>query len=273
MSKRSDLKGRLHALGEIKSILGAMKSLSIIETNKVARYLGAQTELMETIERVLVDFEQFFKSGPRQPMGEDGKLYILVGSERGFCGGFNEAVIARFEEVAASDSRPVKIIVVGRKIAAKLDGDARIVETLDGPSAAEEIAGTIAELARVLAGFPNSRWTLIHHEDGDAHGRVAAVCPFSPQAPAHSRKEAFAPLLNVSAAELYPQLFEQYLFSVLYRAFYLSFLAENHERLRHMEGALSSLDRKWSRMRRLSNALRQEEITEELEVIMLSVNA
>ena len=57
---------------------------------------------------------------------------------------------------------------------------------------------------------------------------------------------------------------------MLYRAFYLSFLAENRDRLRHMDGALQTLDKNWNQLHRMSNVLRQEEITEELEVIMLS---
>lgn len=272
MSKRSEIKRRLHALGEIKSILGAMKSLSIIEINKVSRYLGAQTELVLAIEEALGDYERFFETPNAKGNWSGDGLYVLVGSERGFCGGFNDAVLARFAEVERGEKRSAKIIVVGRKLASKLDGDSRVVDVLDGPSAAEEIAGTITELARRLTRFPGTQWTLVHHKDGDAQGGVAAVCPFAPRPAARVSRDQVPPLLNLPPAELYPQLFEQYLFSVLYRAFYLSFLTENRDRLRHMEGALNALEKEWNRMRRLSNGLRQEEITEELEVIMLSVN-
>jgi F-type H+-transporting ATPase subunit gamma len=82
----------------------------------------------------------------------------------------------------------------------------------------------------------------------------------------------FPPLLNLGPSDLRPQLFEQYLFALFYGIFYQSFMAENHERLRHMEGALNKLREDEEGLRRLSNALRQESITEELEVIMLSVD-
>ena len=48
-------------------------------------------------------------------------------------------------------------------------------------------------------------------------------------------------------------------------------MAENHERLRHMDGALNKLRDDEERLRRASNTLRQETITEELEIIILSV--
>ena len=114
------------------------------------------------------------------------------------------------------------------------------------------------------------RWTVIHHENGGTNAQIAVVCPFAKRSSIGPHQERFPPLLNLAPAELYPQLHEQYLFSVLYRAFYLSFLAENHQRLRHMDGALNALEGNWNQMRRLSNTLRQEEITEELEIIMLS---
>ena len=274
MSKRSDLNARIHTLGEIKSILSAMKNLSIIEINKVSRFLGAQNELARTVDEAMSDYEEFF--GPHVAATSPEMLYVLLGSERGFCGGFNEAILERFAKVTREDASQTKVIVVGRKLAAKLEGISgavQVLEAIDGPSAAEEIANSISELARCLGRFPKMQWTLIHQEDGGTQAQTAAVCPFASRRAARTRKEGFPPLLNLSPPDLYPQLHEQYLFSVLYRAFYISFLAENHQRLRHMDGALNALERDWNRMRRLSNTLRQEEITEELEIIMLSAEA
>lgn len=250
-----------------------MKSLSIIEMNKVARYLGAQSELALTIEGALEDFEHFYEVSTEKFIEERDRIVVLLGSERGFCGGFNEAVLECFTEEVVHETRTVKVIVVGRKLASKLEGDSRVIEVLEGPSGAEEIAGTIAALARRLSQTEKTGWTLVHHEDGDAGGRVVVTNPFALRRNRQALKEPFPPLLSLAPEVLYPQLFEQYLFSVLYQAFYLSFLAENRERLRHMEGALGSLDKEWTQMKGRSNILRQEEITEELEVIMLSVNS
>ena len=73
MSKRSELKVRIHAMGEIKGILGAMKNLSMIELNKVSRYLGAQNELVLTIEEALGDYERFFGRSEEQSVERDSK--------------------------------------------------------------------------------------------------------------------------------------------------------------------------------------------------------
>ena len=277
MSRRADLKARIHSLGEIKSILGAMKNLSIIEMNKVSRYLGAQNELATAVEEALGDFERFFpeqalrRNLTRAPHEDENApgLYILLGSERGLCGGFNQAIRTRFDELVCHDTHEVRILTVGRKLASLLEGDPRLLEALDGPSAAEEIASVIAVLARSLQKYPGSPWTLLHHGEG---GAIVEARPYALAVRAQVSEERFPPLLNLTPDELYPQLFEQYLFSILYRGFYLSFLAENRERLRHMDGALGTLEKEWDKARTLSNSLRQEEITEEIELILLSVD-
>ena len=50
-------------------------------------------------------------------------------------------------------------------------------------------------------------------------------------------------------------------------------MAENRRRLQHMEGAIQRIQEKAGEMQRKHNMLRQEEITEEIEVIMLSNDA
>lgn len=271
MSKLSDLKGRLRTLEEIRSILNAMKNLSIVEMNKVVHLEASQTETARSIQSALEDFERSFDVPAPQPSSADGRLYVLLGSERGFCGPFNEAVIERFESESSKTAGHSRILAVGRKLALKLEGDSRMLGALDGPSTAEEIPGVISDLAGRLAKIGGPAWTIIHHEGEGAQEKTAAVDPFSRPAAGGGMGFAYPPLLNLSPEDLYPELLEQYLFSVLYRAFYLSFLEENRQRLQHMEGALDTLESHLGSLRREGNALRQEEITEELEVILLGV--
>ena len=63
---------------------------------------------------------------------------------------------------------------------------------------------------------------------------------------------------------------EQYLFARLHELLYSSLLAENQARMEHLESAVQRLERKSVELLRKRNVLRQEEITEEIEVIMLS---
>jgi F-type H+-transporting ATPase subunit gamma len=59
---------------------------------------------------------------------------------------------------------------------------------------------------------------------------------------------------------------------VLNDVLYSSLLAENRQRQTHMDSALQRLDEDSLRLTRARNLRRQEEITEEIEVILLATD-
>jgi len=54
---------------------------------------------------------------------------------------------------------------------------------------------------------------------------------------------------------------------------YSSLIAEHHHRLRHLDAALRRLDERTRGLELRRNLLRQEEITEEIELILLNLPA
>jgi F-type H+-transporting ATPase subunit gamma len=92
MSSRRDLEIRLGSLNEIKEIMSAMKNLSLMEVHKLSRFLENQRRVIDSIETAAADLLQFHRTlFPESVTCRD--FYLLVGSERGFCGDFNEALI------------------------------------------------------------------------------------------------------------------------------------------------------------------------------------
>jgi len=89
------------------------------------------------------------------------------------------------------------------------------------------------------------------------------------------RRPAYShpPLLNLEPAQFLSQLTSQYLYAVLHEVFYASLMAENRKRLEHMDSAIRRLEKDEAGLRMRYNALRQEEIIEEIEIIMLSAEA
>jgi F-type H+-transporting ATPase subunit gamma len=65
-------------------------------------------------------------------------------------------------------------------------------------------------------------------------------------------------------------LAEHYLLACLHEILYTSLLVENQSRVTHLTDAVNHLDDKLASLAHQSNALRQEEITEEIEVILLN---
>ena len=71
---------------------------------------------------------------------------------------------------------------------------------------------------------------------------------------------------------LLAELIDHYLFAILHKIMYVSLMTENVRRMQHLEGAVHHLDDKSAELLRECNALRQEEIIEEIEVILLSAS-
>ena len=69
---------------------------------------------------------------------------------------------------------------------------------------------------------------------------------------------------------VFSQLVDWYLFSLLHAIFYSALMAENRARLAHLESAIQRLERDETDLLRRRNLLRQEEITEEIQMLMLS---
>src|SRR3990172_4911099 len=120
MSKRRDIEAQLRSLIEIKEIMNAMKNLSLMELRRLTRFRDAQRRVVAGIEAAAVDFLRFHPGllpGDR----ESRNAYLLIGSERGFCGDFNESLLRALETHTASAPNAT-VIAIGGKLAAALAG-------------------------------------------------------------------------------------------------------------------------------------------------------
>ena len=273
MSKRLEAERHLQALDEIRHIMGSMKTLAQLETRKLGRFLATQQQALRNIEAMAADFCSFYAMTP--PLAPDARhIYLLLGSERGFCGDFNEAVLHALDE-APGDAEP-RLVAVGRKLSLRLEDDSRLIQALDGPDAAEEVEAVLArlveELGRLQERDGSYRLTVVAHAaDAGEVQRVPLLPPFppGPEAPRYG----YAPRLNLPPQAFYAELLDQYLFASLYGWLYTSLMAENLRRMQHLEGAIHRLEEQSQALALRRNTLRQEEITEEIEVILLSAKA
>jgi F-type H+-transporting ATPase subunit gamma len=273
MTARREVERHLKTLDDIRGIMGSMKTLALLETRKLARRLSTQNRVVESIEAAAADFRGFFPFTPSLP--EDSpQVYLLFGSERGFCGDFNETLLQALPP--ADTSRSPLLLAVGRKLGAKLEDDPRAVALLDGASVAEEVEQILNRLVDTLATLQQrygafSLSAVYHRADTDGIRTVRVLPPFQESPP--SPRFAYPPRLTLEPEAFFTALLDHYLFAALHAMAYTSLMAENHRRMEHLEGAVRRLEEDAAELARRRNILRQEEITEEIEVIMLSVEA
>jgi F-type H+-transporting ATPase subunit gamma len=268
MSRRHELEQRLRKLGEIGEIMRSMKNLALMETRKLARFLDVQDESVLLIEAAAADFLQFRPQlAIHPPFGKQALL--VIGAERGFCGDFNEELL---KALGGGDS---PILAVGGKLCTRLGKRPALAGQFDGPAVAEDVPKTLNLLIPAIGRLQEAQdcegLTVLHHRSGmEGIARKSLLPPFAENhnpEPGHRHP----PLLNLAPGQFFAELVHHYLFAALHEIFYTSLMAENQRRIQHLEGAIQRLEEKNEDLARKSRTLRQEEITEEIEVILLSV--
>lgn len=279
MSKRREMEEHLRTLSEISGILGAMKSLALMETHKLSRFLSTQHRVVVGIELAAVDFLTFHPEVLGQPGGAK-RVYVVIGSERGFCGDFNESLLATLERDRDEETvgDPV-LIAVGHKLRALVEGDRRVAACLDGPTVAEDVPTVLVRLVEALQDVQVQKelyrpldLTIVYHSSNAEGMRIHVHQPFR-QIRRQAVQFSHPPVLNLDPFTFVTELIDQYLYAVLHEVFYSSLMAENLRRFEHMDQAIQRLEQQTTELALKRNSLRQEEITEEIEVIMLSVEA
>ena len=273
MSRRRDLERHRYSLAEIRDIMNSMKALAYMETRKLSRFLDAQHAVVRNIEDIATDLLAFFPE-TLPTVTEATSVYLLIGTERGFCGDFNHALI-HFMESVLRDRAPDDplLITVGHKLYTLLERDPRLAAMIDGAGVVEEITPLLHQLVNELDAIQKKFGALavycLYHGSEDGVIMQKLLPPFQDLAHEPTRF-SHPPILNLPPEEFLIELIDQYLFAILHEMLYTSLMLENQHRVAHLEGAIKHLDDDAADLTRRCNALRQEEIIEEIEVILLS---
>ena len=145
MSGQSELGQRFTRLKEISGIMTAMRGLSLVETRKLARFIGHQRSMKANIEAAAADFLNFFpvaNADETQPA-----IMLLIGSERGFCGNFNERVLTALNALPNQDRT---LLVLGHRLGTKLEPHPGVLARLNGPTVTEDVPAVLNRLMDAL---------------------------------------------------------------------------------------------------------------------------
>lgn len=264
MSSQADLRQRYARLQEISSIMSAMKSLAFVESKKLAHFIEHQRLMLSNIETAAADFQSFFTIehyDATQPA-----ILIVIGSERGFCGNFNERVIDALNALPIIHTAATQLVIVGSRLKAKLNERSDVIAWLDGPTVTEEVPSILDRIMDALHTASGSALFVLAHET-QGETILKQILPFEPKS-VHNFTNP--PVLQLAPSEFFAEMLDQYVLAIFYGLLYESLAAESHQRLAHMENALSHLDETIANLTLKRNAIRQEKIIEEIEVILSS---
>jgi F-type H+-transporting ATPase subunit gamma len=268
MSGRYALRERLTLLQELRQIVKAMTNLAFAELQRTIRILPALAMARDTVLQAL-DEEVMNESDvhAREPMRERPKTWLVIGSERGFCGAFNARIMTEAAALHRADPA-ARLVVAGRRLVELLGDDAGKVVALPGSAAIDEAASTLdAWLSALGRDLLDGRelWVLHAGASGWVRERLLPR-PEARQAARAAALRYLAPLVLRAALE------RQALRLMLEAALYGSLQQENHWRLAQMQRAKDHLDKLGRVLNRRHALLRQSDITNELETLMTSMD-
>jgi len=274
MSRRRNLERHRENLAEIRDIMNSMKTLAYMETRKLARFLDSQHAVVRNIEEVAADLISFYPQSTATAKAAS-PVYILIGTQRGFCGDFNHSLLHHLEasmQQHPPGGAPV-LIGIGHRLCSLLENDARVAATIENASVAEEVTSVLGRLVNELSALQEQNRMLNLY--GLYHGVEGGIVmqKILPPFQQYLQKQPlfpYPPALNETPQQFLVKLTDHYLFAVLHEMLYTSLMAENHQRMTHLDGAVKHLDDESTELARRCNAMRQEEIIEEIEVILLS---
>ena len=270
MSIRREIDRRLTTLAQISGVMGSMKKLAQMESHKVSRLLQYQQQSLHTIQRAAADFQSAYPLPESLPADQAGAVCVIWGSERGFCGDFNQRLVAQLSALRREDKVPeASYVVIGRRCAIAMQRSGKIGHALPGAGVTDEIQSVLSSLIETLAGCSMGSLTVLsHHAD---HGGIRAVQVLPPEFTGEETPGFRTPVrLNLKPRVFLKELLDHYLIASLYGLAYESLLAECQQRMQHLDAAMHRIEEQSASLHSKRNMLRQEEITEELEIILLN---
>lgn len=273
MSGEHVLRERAELLDELHDIVQAMKNVAFAELQRVNRELPALGEACDAVTQALhrlpVDADPPARGTPRRAVAP--ATCLVIGAERGFCGAFNARLAAALAQWRQAE--PAGVVLVASRRLLDLMGPTAEVTALPGCAAVEDGADALEswlDAVGPIVSRPAAPLWLLHHAatgprcdrlwplagSGDAGGTKTTASDLDP------------PLHHLPWPALRDALQRQALRLRLQAALYESLAQENHSRLTQMQLAQDHLDELGRTLRRRRSALRQAEITNELETLV-----
>lgn len=268
MASWRELGRHMAALDDIGTILSAMRSLAFIETRRLLDSTARQADVLNAT-RVALDQLTMHYPAAQPTVAPASDVLLLIGSERGLCGDFDERIASHTE--ISGHPQPDTLIAVGSRLSQRLDERDITCQPMAGASVIEDIPEVMAQIAASVwtstqAGSdrPLGLVVIYHGDTGVMRERVLPVPPSSPPRRWRSR-----PQLQLPPPRLYGMLVEHYVLASLNAILLASLLAENRSRLDQMSSALDRLHERLDDLDHQRRRARQEAITEEIEIITL----
>ena len=281
MQTLESLKERIGTVELLQSVVRTMKTLAAVSIRQHEKAIESLADYSMVIELGLsIVLREGIHEKFEKPLFTDGNLgAIVIGSDQGLCGRFNEQIVAHTLEKLAliepMESRRILVCVGTRAHMHLAESGEKVEECLSAPVSTTGIIPTVQRilltieewqarlnLNRIIIFYnhflngASYRPELLHLMPIDRTWlRNLAVRPWQGKT---------IPTFTMDRDRLFTLMIRQSLFISLYRAFAESMASENAARLASMQAAERNIGEKLDELNFHFRDLRQSTITEEL---------
>ena len=273
---------RIATTNDLKSIVRTMKALSAVSIHQFDQAARSIEIFSAVVELGLeVGLRQAEVHAPASPRRDGAPIAIVVGSDHGLCGRFNEQIAKRAATVpeahpgATASGRP-RWLAVGHRLASRMEADGLApAATLELPASVEgltRVADTILTIVDAWRSEGAAGGVAVVHNE--RRGGTTAVpsqtqlLPLSASWEADLRSRSWTgpslPMTTMASSALLAGLIREHLFGAVFRALAASLASEHATRLAAMQAAERNIEEHLATMNADYRRRRQEAITEEL---------
>lgn len=273
MEALARLTAQISNLEELRDLFRAMRALAATHVQEAHAALPGIRRYVETVEDAIT--AAAIVPSASQPVYDTldsvDDVLIVVCSEHGFTGAFNESVVDRGLAVQREGER---LGIIGRR-GAMLAKERGIPLVWSFPMATHVggVLGVTRRVAEHLSATSGVRILFGSYQQGrNFEVEARSILPLDPALLARSERSN-PPLHQIDADLLLERLAGEYLFAEITRAVMESLASENGARLAVMQGAEHNIGDRLDVLTRRSQALRQESITAELLDVVTGAEA
>lgn len=275
MKSSKELKSRIKTIGETSKITKAMHMVSIVRMRKAMKAFDDDRLYFDTLKKAVAQVfahEDEINSPYVGKAGEGKAAYIVIASDKGLAGGFNQRVLNfAYEDMKGADEKLV--IAIGQKAldffkARGMEVNSQHLDVMHHPQL-DDARMIMYDVLELFDSGQVSRVRLIYTYVDKAGSHFPRALDLLPVNDGALIEECGIDNCGGSYElerydEVVDMVVKQYLLGSIYSALVQSMVAENYERMVAMENATTSSMKMLAKLNIYYNKLRQERITSEI---------